>query len=345
MCTFSAGKQLQKAVDESKNQTWKVQLSATITKDDARAIDVKYHLSCWVHNVQRGATSSSEDKAYTQQEANVGKVVSDIEFVSLVRTLLQAGEVVTMTDLKSAYSNMLESNGVHMKPSTRDIKEKITSHIDDVHFMKSKRRNESDRVFTTAVRDAAMEDAMAKTTESDIRQLFESASVLRAAITAQNKHPWEFKGELSNEDAEQHVPKALSAFIRWLVAGPAANIETDTVRSATIHRDVLTISQNIMYCFKSKRQVTNKPKQPDAPFCHRLEWPQLLSVGIAVHQSTRNKKLLEFLHGFGLSVDYTRILRLETQLANAVRGNPGTRNIFASNNVQGDIHFLCHRQR
>ena len=124
---------------------------------------------------------------------------------------------------------------------------------------------------------------MTKTTESDIRQLFKSASVLRAAITAQNKHPWEFKGELSNKDAEQHVPKALSAFIRWLVAGPAANIETDTVRSATIHRDVLTISQNFMYCFKSKRQVTYKPKQPDAPFRHRLEWPQLLSVGIAVH--------------------------------------------------------------
>ncbi len=33
---------------------------------------------------------------------------------------------------------------------------------------------------------------------------------------------------------------------------------------------------------------------------------------------TRSKKVLKFLHGFRLSVDYTRILRLETQLANAV---------------------------
>lgn len=72
-----------------------------------------------------------------------------------------------------------------------------------------------------------------------------------------------------------------------------------------------------MYCFKSKRQVTYKPKQPDSSFRHRLEWPQPLSVGIAVHQSTRSKKFLEFLRGFGLSEDYTRILRLETQLANA----------------------------
>ena len=57
-------------------------------------------------------------KRIHSKKLNVGKAVSDIEFVSLVCTLLQAGEVVTMTDLKSAYSNMLESNGVHMKPST-----------------------------------------------------------------------------------------------------------------------------------------------------------------------------------------------------------------------------------
>ena len=37
-----------------------------------------------------------------------------------------------------------------------------------------------------------------------------------------------------------------------------------------------------------------------------------------MHQSTRSKKLVDFLHGFGLSVDYSRILRLETQLANSV---------------------------
>ena len=73
-----------------------------------------------------------------------------------------------------------------------------------------------------------------------------------------------------------------------------------------------------MYSYKSKRQVTYKPKHVDSPFRHRLEWPQLLAVGIAVHQATRSKKLLELLHDFGLSVDYSRILRLETHLANSV---------------------------
>lgn len=132
-----------------------------------------------------------------------------------------------------------------------------------------------------------MEDAIAKTSESDIRQLFKSATVLRGDIARQNKHPWEFDGQLSIDDAEKHVPKTLYTFIRWIIEGPATSIEAETLRSATIHRDVLAVSQRIMNCFKSKRQVMQKPKCPEAPFRHRLEWLHLLAVGIyslPVHQ-------------------------------------------------------------
>lgn len=141
-----------------------------------------------------------------------------------------------------------------------------------------------------------MEDAMAKTTESSLHQLFDIASVLRAAIAGQTKNPWKFQGELTTEDAVENIPKALYAFVRWLIEGPVTTMETHSVRSATISRDVVAISQNIMYCYKSKRQITCKTKHPDSPFRHRLEWPQVLAVGIAVHQPTRSKKLLDFLH-------------------------------------------------
>ena len=161
--SFNAGKQLQKAVDESSNQKWKVQLSTAISTNDARAIDVKYHLSCWVQNVQRVKKKGFKNIHHTLEEANVSIVASDIEFVCLVCTLLQDGKVLNIMDLKSVYSRILRANDVpDIELSTHDIKEKITSHIDDVHFMKAKCRNESDHVFSTAVRDAAMEDAIAK---------------------------------------------------------------------------------------------------------------------------------------------------------------------------------------
>ena len=36
---------------------------------------------------------------------------------------------------------------------------------------------------------------------------------------------------------------------------------------------------------------------------------------MAVHQATRSEKLLQLLHGFRLSVDHTRILKIETRIA------------------------------
>ena len=140
----------------------------------------------------------------------------------------------------------------------------------------------------------------------------------RDAISAQTRQPWKFDVKLSTDDAESHVPKLLYTFIRWVVEGPTTKIQPESVRSAGVHSDVLAISQNILYCFKSRRQVMYKPKHRDAPFRHSQEWPQQLAVGMAVHQSTRSKKLFDFLHGFGLFVDYSQILRLETQLANSV---------------------------
>ena len=123
--SFNAGKQLQKAVDESSNQKWKVQLSTAITTNDAHAIDVKYHLSCWVQNVQRFKKKGFKNIDHTLEEANVGIVASDIEFVGLVCTLLEDGKVLNMTDLKSVYSRILRTNGVpDIKLSTHDIKEK-----------------------------------------------------------------------------------------------------------------------------------------------------------------------------------------------------------------------------
>jgi len=106
---------------------------------------------------------------------------------------------------------------------------------------------------------------MAKTTESRIRQLVDSASVLQGDIANNTKHPWPFEGELNMDDAVNHVLKVLSAFSRWLMEGLAKSLTTEMVRSATTHR-VLTINQNIMYCYKLNRQVTYRSKHQDAPF-------------------------------------------------------------------------------
>ena len=45
------------------------------------------------------------------------------------------------------------------------------------------------------------------------------------------------------------------------------------------------------------------------------EMPNELAIGVAIRQAIRSKKVIDLLHGFGASVEYDRLLRLETQLA------------------------------
>ena len=48
------------------------------------------------------------------------------------------------------------------------------------------------------------------------------------------------------------------------------------------------------------------------------EMPQQLAMGLAVHQLVRNKDLVNMLRGFGMSVKYNRLLRVETQIERSV---------------------------
>ena len=65
----------------------------------------------------------------------------------------------------------------------------------------------------------------------------------------------------------------------------------------------------------TERQIGNK--KSDVINTSR-EMPQQLAVGLAVHQSIRSKGLVNMLHGFGMSVEYNRLLRVESQIEASV---------------------------
>ena len=48
------------------------------------------------------------------------------------------------------------------------------------------------------------------------------------------------------------------------------------------------------------------------------EMPQQLAVGLAINQSFRSKELVNRLYGFGMTVEYNRLLRVESQIESAV---------------------------
>ena len=85
-----------------------------------------------------------------------------------------------------------------------------------------------------------------------------------------------------------------------------------------------------MYQTKTDRQVRYVPQLDEEgnTFRHQREYPLQVGVGLLAHQQMRSKSVIDVLYELGVSVNYMRILRIETQLAQAVLSNSSEQNIF-----------------
>ena len=100
-------------------------------------------------------------------------------------------------------------------------------------------------------------------TES-MKNLYQSARLLRLRIEQFTKTVQTSSSIVITSTLED-VPVELYTMIRWIMAGPADTLQTE-VRTTIVDRGALTLSQNLMFGFKSKRQVTYKPSDEGAGF-------------------------------------------------------------------------------
>ena len=108
-------------------------------------------------------------------------------------------------------------------------------------------------------------------------------------------------------------------------------------KSNEVHKRAMSLTQNTVSICLIEQQVkckTSKTVQLSD------EMPQKLAVGLPVHQTVRSKELISLLHGFGLSVDYNRILRVEAWIESSV-----LERISTSRHSGGEACRLCHRHR
>ena len=126
---------------------------------------------------------------------------------------------------------------------------------------------------------------------------------------------WEFTGNISEKDYEQ-LPNELVMFLRWVLQGTSklhSNHE-----EIEIDKSSRTIAQHIMYSYKTIDQMRYKQTHPSVSSRLQKESPLQVGLGLAVHQYTRSKTLIDMFHDLNLAVNYSRVLQIETQLANSV---------------------------
>ena len=92
----SAGESLRTAIGMSGNDKLSVKLNTSIAPDDAHSIDIKYHKNCWAihesHVLRKETSESSSEKL-------AGKIIAQMEFLTMTEMNLRSGKVVTMSEL------------------------------------------------------------------------------------------------------------------------------------------------------------------------------------------------------------------------------------------------------
>ena len=143
--------------------------------------------------------------------------------------------------------------------------------------------------------------------DDEMKTLFDAVALIRKSIRKCKK--WIFTGSLDNI-TDKHLPMELFSFFWWVIQGPFDLFSLEK-KSSEVHKCAMSLTQSTVAMCLSDRQVKHKKSESTRM---TAEMPQQLAIGLAAHQPVRSKEFISLLHGFGMSGDYNRVLRVESQI-------------------------------
>ena len=178
-----------------------------------------------------------------------------------------------------------------------------------MEFHRSKRVNELERASVKKGRDRAIQQTENQDymKDDEMKTLFDAASLIRKSIRKCKK--WIFTGSLDN-NTDENLPMKLFSIFRWVIQGPF-NLFSLEKKSSEVHKRAMSLTQNTVAMCLSDCHVKHKKSESTRM---TAEMPQQLAIGLAAHQPVRSKEFISLLHGFGMSLDYNRVLRVESQI-------------------------------
>ena len=135
-------------------------------------------------------------------------------------------------------------------------------------------------MLQTAIRTADDTESM--------KTLYQSARLLQQRIEQFTKTVKTSTSIIVTSTLED-VPVELYTMTRWIMTGPADKLQTE-VRTTIVDRGALTLSHNLMFGFKSKRQVTYEPSDAGAGFRPKQARENPPSTRIGPDHPSRLKK-------------------------------------------------------
>ena len=318
--SFNVGRQIREVVELSNNRQWQVKLQP-LNPDDARSVDIKYHLYCYVKYVQRSGSSPC-DLPVASYDDCIREACVDTEFISILRNMLTDGTFVSMDTVRGIYEQLMLSNGLNRTYVTKEVKAKVLKYMTgEVEFARPY-VNRPETICSSASKNAAVCDAaaaaIAENPQQDVLTIMNCAAIVRRDILRCAAQKWEFNFTVSQD--KTRVPVSLQMLLKWIMQGTGSSAE---VCNEEIERTSFRLAQNVMYSTKSNRQVSYQRKNYSHRFNHSrsFENEQVLAVALKVHASTRSRSLIQYLHRNGHCVSYGRLMVLEAELAKSVMKN------------------------
>ena len=159
---------------------------------------------------------------------------------------------------------------------------------------------------------------MTENPDSDALNLVHTAKLIRNELFSGE---YTFKGTFEDSFSKTCVPQTLLTLISMLLEGPGVYNKTDNTAALTIAQ--LVIFNAVKNQRRQVRPIPDSQSQHDSPNVsvrHPLTQETAVPVylGVMIHSSTRNKKIVDKCHNLGLSVSYDRVLQITNKIANSV---------------------------
>ena len=322
--TFKLNKNVKKAA----TLIGDMQLLGRLSSGDMIAQDAKYHTNCLLRLYNRVRACKTDAKNEECKDATASGIV----FAELVMFLEEAryeenvAPVFKLADLVKLYESRLKqfNIGTDEKVHSTRLKERLLKHIPDLRA-----HNKGRDVFLVFEEDIGA--ALARVVEQDdgddddAVQLANAAKIVRRDLFEKLDS---FNGSFKKGCQEDSVPKLLLALVSMILDGTNIEDQINTTQAA------LTIAQLLKF-----NAVRHQRKAKTVSVRHSLaqETPLLIYVGLQVHAHTRKRELIDNLSHLGMSISYDRVLRLSTEMGNAVCKMYELQNIVCPPTMRGNL--------
>jgi len=282
-------------------------LLAKLSAGDAIAQELKYHTTCLtgLYNKERG-----QMRALERQKRSQGILEQDaypVAFSELVTYMVETksnseGPVVfRLAEIVILYTRRLEQLGIEApQVNCTRLKEDLLAEVPELEAHRSGRD-----VLLAFKEDVGL--ALIQASDySEANIVAKAAGILRRHML---DHKSTFDGTFHKGCIEEAFPASLLQFVGMVEHG--ADIKSQLRFGAS--KTDLAIAQILQYnCYaRYKEGATTHRHLKD----HETPFP--VYIGMSIYAKTRKKKLVEMLHGHGLSILYDRVLEICAQLGDA----------------------------